>query len=387
MFAAGALSLSAQIHVVEYLGNSKTLVNASKTDSITFAPPATSGTSAGYSSINLVQWDNSVVSFELGNHPKVTWDSQINISTDKAIVSYSFTKIRCIKPDMSTGINATTNEAGKMAFRVDAADKSHLMYLNLLPCMVAPQDLQAKDYEDYVQRFVDEVNITPISYDMYPVVMENGKAKLRPMFYENLEIVRKVSLRNDYPFWAFCLATAHDPYPIPSDTHLRIEAFSALAYGAQCIQYFTYWTPGTTVWNFHNAPIDENGKRTDVYYKVKNVNKEIQALAKVFLGAKATDVSHTGDSIPTGTKSLTQMPDKFQSLQSDGEGILVSQLANGKSRYVMLLNRSIDNTQNITFYLGESVKRITPFNGEEKLNAGRQTVTLTPGNYAIYKIK
>lgn len=119
MFAVGALSLSAQIHVVEYLGNSKTLVNASKTDSITFAPPATSGTSAGYSSINLVQWDNSVVSFELGDHPKVTWDSQINISTDKAIVSYSFTKIRCIKLDMSTGINATTNEAGKMTFRVD----------------------------------------------------------------------------------------------------------------------------------------------------------------------------------------------------------------------------------------------------------------------------
>ncbi len=80
------------------------------------------------------------------------------------------------------------------------------------------------------------------------------------------------------------------------------------------------------------------------------------------------------------------MPEKFRSLQSDGEGILVSQLANGKNRYVMLLNRSIDNTQNITFYLGGSVKRITP-EGEEKLNVGRQTVTLTPGNYAIYKIK
>lgn len=253
--------------------------------------------------------------------------------------------------------------------------------------MVAPQDLQAKDYEDYVQRFVDEVNITPISYDMYPVVMENGKAKLRPMFYENLEIVRKVSLRNDYPFWAFCLATAHDPYPIPSDTHLRIEAFSALAYGAQCIQYFTYWTPGTTVWNFHNAPIDENGKRTDVYYKVKNVNKEIQALAKVFLGAKATDVSHTGDSIPTGTKSLTQMPPKFQSIQSNGEGILVSQLVNGKNKYVMLVNRSIDDAQTVTFYLDQSVKRVMPFNGETKLNVGKQTLTLSPGNYAIFRIK
>lgn len=278
-------------------------------------------------------------------------------------------------------------ELRKLRDRIYAADKSHLMYLNLLPCMVAPQDLQAKDYEDYVQRFVNEVNITPISYDMYPVVMENGKAKLRPMFYENLEIVRKVSLRNDYPFWAFCLATAHDPYPIPSDTHLRIEAFSALAYGAQCIQYFTYWTPGTTVWNFHNAPIDENGKRTDVYYKVKNVNKEIQALAKVFLGAKATDVSHTGDSIPTGTKSLTQMPPKFQSIQSNGEGILVSQLVNGKNKYVMLVNRSIDDAQTVTFYLDQSVKRVMPFNGETKLNVGKQTLTLSPGNYAIFRIK
>ena len=81
------------------------------------------------------------------------------------------------------------------------------------------------------------------------------------------------------------------------------------------------------------------------------------------------------------------MPPKFQSIQSNGEGILVSQLVNGKNKYVMLVNRSIDDAQNITFYLGESVKRITPFNGEEKLNAGRQTVTLTPGNYAIYKIK
>ena len=278
-------------------------------------------------------------------------------------------------------------ELRKLRDRIYAADKNHLMYLNLLPSMVAPQDLQAKDYEDYVQRFVDEVNITPISYDMYPVVMENGKAKLRSMFYENLEIVRKVSLRNDYPFWAFCLATAHDPYPIPSDTHLRIEAFSALAYGAQCIQYFTYWTPGTTVWNFHNAPIDENGKRTDVYYKVKNVNKEIQALAKVFLRAKATDVSHTGDSIPTGTKSLTQMPPKFQSIQSNGEGILVSQLANGKNKYVMLVNRSIDDTQTVTFYLDKSVKRVNAFKAEETLPVGKNTVTLSPGNYAIFRTK
>ena len=36
-------------------------------------------------------------------------------------------------------------ELRKLRDRIYAADKSHLMYLNLLPCMVAPQDLQAKD--------------------------------------------------------------------------------------------------------------------------------------------------------------------------------------------------------------------------------------------------
>ena len=81
------------------------------------------------------------------------------------------------------------------------------------------------------------------------------------------------------------------------------------------------------------------------------------------------------------------MPPKFQSIQSNGEGILVSQLVNGKNKYVMLVNRSIDDAQTVTFYLDQSVKRVMPFNGETKLNVGKQTLTLSPGNYAIFRIK
>lgn len=275
----------------------------------------------------------------------------------------------------------------KFRDKIHAADKKHLMYLNLLPSIVSPGDLKADSYEDYVQKFVDKVNITQISYDFYPIVDDNYRIVVRPQFYDNLEMVRKVSLKSDYPFWAFCLSTAHDPYPIPNDTHLRVEAFSALAYGAQCIQYFTYWNPGTDIWNFHNAPIDVRGNKTSVYYKVKRINREIHGLTKVFLGAKATDVSHTGDNIPQGTKPLGTMPDKFQSIKSDGEGILVSQLVNGKNKYVMFVNRSIDFPQNVDFYLGDDVVRVFPCGKTEKLGVGKQTVTLTPGNYAIFKTK
>ncbi len=272
--------------------------------------------------------------------------------------------------------------------RVYKADSNHIVYLNLLPSIVSPEALGTKTYEEYVQRFVDEIDLSQISYDFYPVVQEGEKVVLRPQFYDNLEVVRRVGLRVGQPFWAFCLSTAHDPYPIPTDTHMRIEAFSALAYGAQCIQYFTYWTPGTTVWNFHNAPIDKDGKRTHVYYLVKNLNREIQNLAWVFLGAQSIDVSHTGETIPEGTKRLTTLPEKIHSVEADGQGVLVSHFVNGNKHFLMVLNRDIDCAQNVTIKMNKGLKRVLP-TGEtsKKLPAGIQTVNLAAGNYVLYQWK
>ena len=275
----------------------------------------------------------------------------------------------------------------KFRDRVYQADQTHITYLNLLPSIVSPQDLGTKTYEEYVQRFVDEVDLPQISYDCYPVIQEGENVVLRPQFYNNLEDVRRVSLRTDRPFWAFCLSTAHDPYPIPTDTHLRIEAFSALAYGAQCIQHFTYWEPGAEIWNFHNAPIDKNGKRTHVYYLVKNLNREIQNLAWVFLGAKAVSVGHTGENIPEGTERLAAFPAKVQKVEADGQGVLVSHLVNGKKHFLMVLNRDIDHSQNVAIQLEKGVKRVLPSGETKKLkDSGTQTVNLTAGNYVLYQL-
>jgi hypothetical protein len=271
--------------------------------------------------------------------------------------------------------------------RIYSADKSHIGYLNLLPCFVSADDLKAKSYEDYVQRFVDEVGLPLISYDLYPVVENNYKAELRPEFFENLETVRKVSLRSGCPFWAFCLSTAHNPYPIPTDTHLRVEAFCALAYGAQCIQYFTYTNPDTTVWNFHNAPIDASGKRTGVYYRIKNLNRIIQNLAPVFLGATVTDVSHIGKVLPKGTKPLGTLPMNFLSLRCDGESALVSQISNGKHRYVMIVNTSLDKPQGVSFHLENPAARITTEGKEEQVMFGHHYTMMYPGSYVLYRMK
>lgn len=266
-----------------------------------------------------------------------------------------------------------------------AADQNkHLMYLNLLPIFVEPKDLGTRDYEEYVQRFVDEVRLPLISYDLYPIVRDDstGTVYWRERHFDNLEVVSRVARRNNMPFWAFCLATAHHPYPVPEEAHLRFEAFTALAYGAQGIEYFTYWQPPTGTWDFHNAPIDETGKRTDVYYKIKNLNKEIQALAPVFLGAEVDNVSFVGTHIPVGTKAMTTLPEGFESITTDGPTLLVSQFHNGKNRYIMLVNADIDHAQTVKAPRRKGLKRYNP-DGTTTADDPTQPIILAPGSYYL----
>ncbi len=272
--------------------------------------------------------------------------------------------------------------------RIMDADSTHVLYLNLLPSPTNPTDYGTRDYEDYVQRFVDEVRLPLISFDFYPIV-ENRDAQIiypRATFYENLETISKVARRNGLPFWAFCLSTAHDPYPIPTPVHLRCEAFTALGYGAQGIQYFTYWQPESGTWNFHHAPIDETGKRTDTYYLIRDLNREIQALSKVFLGAEVDEVGHTGASIPQGTKRVTKLPEGFGKITTDGQGVMVSQFHNGKNKYIMILNRDIDHAQTVNLTRPKGIKVVNRDGSTTKDNQ-KENIVIAPGDYVLYKLK
>ena len=173
-------------------------------------------------------------------------------------------------------------ELGAWAARIRATDDAHYCYLNLFPNYAPCETLKTDSYREYVNRFDREVPLQLLSFDHYPVVGDT----CRPEWYENLEIFSDEARKAGKPFWAFALATAHEPYPIPDLAQLRLQVYSDLAYGAQGIQYFTYWTPEKNpTWDFHHAPVERSsGRRTDVYDKIKQMNAEIRALSGVFLG-------------------------------------------------------------------------------------------------------
>jgi hypothetical protein len=271
-------------------------------------------------------------------------------------------------------------ELGEWARKIISVDNDHFCYLNLFPNYASEEQLGTKTYKEHVDLFIEEVPIQVLSFDHYPVVGDS----LRANWYENLEIFSEAARKAGKPFWAFALSVAHGPYPVPTIAQLRLQVFSNLAYGAQGIQYFTYWTPYDTVWKFNNAPVSLEGKRTDSYDRVKQMSAEIRSLSDIFLGAKVITIAHTGNSIPIGTKPLTDLPSPVKNLKTEGTGAVVSVMKNGKNDYLVIVNRDFLKPMKLTIDCDKGVFKISKNGSKVEAVVYQSTLEIEPGDIAIF---
>ena len=279
--------------------------------------------------------------------------------------------------------NARFPVLADMADRLRSVDPDHVIYVNLFP-NYAPDEVLGSTYPEHVRKYIEEVRPPLVSFDFYPVT-EDG---IRERWWENLEVISRESAAAGLPFWAFALSTSHKPYPIPTMASLRLQFYTDLAYGAQGLQYFTYWNPVPGTWDFHDAPIDLDGNRTPVYDLVKAMNAELQARADIFVGDKVLQVRHTGETVPPGVTPLTDLPEPLTALDTHGKGAVVSLLENGGFRYLMLVNRSLDEGFDYDIAFARKVERIGRDGKAVKVPAkGTQTFHLEEGDCAIFRWK
>jgi len=277
------------------------------------------------------------------------------------------------------------SKIGELTRRIKAIDSEHILYVNVFPNYASEVSLGVNTYLEYIQTFIREVPVNLLSFDHYPVIGDTNLS-IRSEWYQNLETFSDESRKANKPFWAFALTVAHDVYPIPALAALRLQVYSNLAYGAQGIQYFTYWTihdPGGI--DFNNAPITIDGRRTNVYDLMKIVNEEIKNLSKVFLGAKLVSVAHTGTNIPIGTKRLTELPKSIKNLNSEGMGAVVAVLDKGIDSYLVVVNRDLTGTLKLTIGCNPGVERILK-DGSSVAAKELETLTVDPGDVTIYKL-
>ena len=272
-------------------------------------------------------------------------------------------------------------ELAAWAKRIQARDADHPCYVNLYPNYAPLDALGMPTYAAYVERFVAEVPVPFISFDHYPVVGNS----LRGEWYQNLEVVSAAARKANKPFWAFALAVAHGPYPVPTVAHLRVQAYSNLAYGAQGLQYFTYWTPKSDTWNFHEGPIRPDGTRGEVYDRVRDLNREVQAMRAVFVGARVLSVTHTGAALPAGTRRFAaEAP--VESLETTGQGAVVSRLAKADRQFLVVVNRDINAGMRLDLRFKEGTRaRLVKRDGalaDEVKKAAR--IDVAPGDAVVF---
>ncbi|MBR3744234.1 MAG: hypothetical protein IKN31_03900 [Bacteroidales bacterium] len=281
-------------------------------------------------------------------------------------------------------MNADLPDLGEWAARVRAADSSHPVYLNLNPTYVSEEAL-GSSYEEHVKLFIETVHPTLLSFDNYPV-LQNGS--VRNDWWYNLEVISKAAREAGIPFWAFALSTAHYPYPVATQASLRLQLYTDLAYGAQCLQYFTYWCPTPGTWDFHDAPIAEDGTKTAVYDLVKAMNKEIQTRAGIFVGCKVNMVYHTGGELPYGVTALSDpLPEPLKYLNTNGGEALVSFLEKGDYQYVMIVNRSHLAEFDYSISFTKDVAQVYADGSIVKIPGRSASRHLDKGDCAIFRLK
>jgi hypothetical protein len=273
-------------------------------------------------------------------------------------------------------------------------------YVNLLPANAII--VTSGGYRNgYVKKYAQLDILHMISFTCYPISVLDGERRVAmQMLFESLEAFSSVSKETGKPFWSFALATPHTTsswsFPPPTLNDLHLQVYSQLAYGSQGVQYFTYWEVITSgdpsVMNIP-AIVDKDGNPTTTYNLVKSVNKEIEILSPVFLGATVEWVRHacTPENLyPACTlfeKSI--LPDPITDVVIDGtsDGLVISHLTKGDDRFLVIVNRDINHSEKVKVSGSEKLYRIQKDNVEEAkiLRNDNNTVhTLSPGDALIY---
>ncbi|MBP1996988.1 cohesin domain-containing protein [Paenibacillus eucommiae] len=281
----------------------------------------------------------------------------------------------------------------KTTDKIRTLDPDHMAYVNLYAlcedCFhyyTGSNDFVNGGYQNYVNGWLD-TNPDIISFDEYPF-REDGVFD-EVTHYKTLEYFRERSLLYDTDLWAYIQSMKSDYFGMvqPTESQMRFQIYSTLAYGAKGFVYYTYHTAGTD-----DAIILPDGSKNVTYNYAKNINAEVLNLGTALLSLTSKDVYHTGG-VPPFARAL---PSTYF-WQPSGTGpempMIVSRFENEDGReYVMVVNKDMENAHSQSFALStlpDSVREVSKTTGLETTaayNAGTGVLSadFAPGEGRLY---
>jgi hypothetical protein len=283
--------------------------------------------------------------------------------------------------------------------RVRKIDDKHFGYINLAgadcrgsnwaPELIGCTGEEPSPYTNFVKRYA-EIDIPMISVDRYPVVIDptTRRRTIFPGFYYTLERTSSEARRTGKELWAFAMSleltlSSGIIYPVPTVNDLRLQMYSNLAYGTQVLQYYRY-TPTSVGTSQGLAPLNADGTKTALWYLLKEMNQEFQALSPVFLNSTVNWVAHTGE-IPDGCIELdkSKLPSIFKSLEiTEGNGALVSYIEKGEDNFLVVVNHDIVGDIKVKATGNGNLYRLNREAAPVEL--GNNPRLLTPGDICVF---
>jgi hypothetical protein len=296
-------------------------------------------------------------------------------------------------------------ELGAITRRIRAVDDAHPVYMNWFGIV---DDMKrwygVETFDEYLDTSIREVPAGLYTFDVYPIYAARfsrplTRAKsplvLRKDWYATLEAVSERSCRTDVPFWAFAAVVPirnHKAFdnPMPTVAHLKLQQYSNLAYGAQGLQYYDFCPRAQSVENYllDGAPLSPEGRINPSYWRMAEVNRELQARADVFLGSVPVRIRHAGN-IPQGTLAFDarrDLPGFVTSFVPDGD-LLVSVLRKGSREVFVVVNRDPNAVSAFTATFAPGVKyvrkngtRVPACDGAYPMDIGEAEIFVSDGN-------
>jgi hypothetical protein len=287
-------------------------------------------------------------------------------------------------------------------------DPDREAYVNLFPNYASVSQLGNQTYAEHLEEYLSVAKPEILSYDHYHLIKERASTDItladerqnailhdayrqvdRPGFFDNLEAVRAACRKHNTPFMLIVLLTEHGPYRDLTEAEIRYEVFQALAYGSVRMSYFTYWTPtgGDEIWHWQNGMIAKDGSRTQHYYDVQKINRDLQPLGQVLQRHTPDAIYHIGRE-PDAL--VTYWPGKHGAVQSiDAQKLTVSFFPDD---LLLLASKDYRGAQTVTLTLSDGITpvKFCPASGAwEALPMDNACITLTlaAGDAVLLQLK
>ncbi|MFD0960630.1 hypothetical protein [Paenibacillus chungangensis] len=253
------------------------------------------------------------------------------------------------------------------------------------------QNIVGGSYEDYVYRWMyTEPDV--LVFDHYPY-LANGA--FRSDYYANLEVIRRQADLGGVDFWSYIQSVGvSGAWRVPSESEMRYQVYSNLAYGAKGYIYFTYWTPESSGGeSFNNGIILPDGTKNSSYTWAQQLNADVMNLGDVLMGLHSEAVYHAGG-VPTAATSL---PSSFF-WQPDNSAIplLLGYFQDDAGNdYCLVVNKNTSQSQHMAFTISTSyatVQEISKATGQPAstnydAGTGSMSTNFQPGEGKLFLLQ